>query len=137
MNCDPDQDFNEIPVPQGLEDEKEPPLLSTSMMELQEELAPIKKNSYKTIEKVELIMNSTKLPVFDEFKTSENQAETIASKFKMLKDRPIKLKRSAIIKLTAKTYQLWREQKDGKKADKHKNSAEKSKSQNLEKSTLE
>ena len=90
MDHPPDNNFDEaVPVPQRFEDnEKIPPLLSTSMMDLQEQLAPVKENSYRNLDAVKLIMQN-KIPVFNEFTNNKNQAETIASRFQMLKDRPI------------------------------------------------
>ena len=117
MDHPPDNHFDEAePIPQGFEDNDEiPPLLSTSMMDLQEQLAPVKENSYRNLDAVKLIMRN-KIPVFNEFTNNKNQAETIASRFQMLKDRPIKIKKGAILKLTAKTYQLWKEHAEKTKA---------------------
>jgi chromatin segregation and condensation protein Rec8/ScpA/Scc1 (kleisin family) len=130
MDQAPDNDFDEAPVPQGFEDNGIPPLLSTSMMDLQEQLAPTTENSYRNLESVKLIMRN-KVPVFNEFTNNENQAETIASRFQMLKDRPIKIKKGAILKLTSKTYQLWKEQSEKNKASKNGD-----KNGDLEKSTF-
>jgi len=134
-------DFEPPPEPEAPEVENfEPdtsfqPHLNTSMMELQEQLAPMKKNSYKNSEKILSIMN-IKIPVFDEYKTSEKQVETVASQFGMLKERPIKIKRGAITRLTAKTYELWKELKEAKKKEKNQDNLEKS-TNDAEKSTME
>ena len=67
MDHSPNNHFDEaVPVPQRFEDNDEiPPLLSTSMMDLQEQLAPVKKNSYRNLDAVKRILRN-KIPVFNE-----------------------------------------------------------------------
>ena len=55
-----------VPVPQRFEDNDEiPPLLSTSMMEFQEQLTSVKENSYRNLDAVKRIMRN-KIQVFNE-----------------------------------------------------------------------
>lgn len=89
----------------------------SSFLELQEKLAPVSREDYKNLPKVQEVLGYI-VPKFDEFKTQENQAETTAGKMGMLKPRPIIRKKSAIVKFNNKTYSLWKAQQDVLKAKK-------------------